>query len=98
MNTMDRRKGSDKRYTGYKHGGRMRQDEKQGGQQENDGWVMVQKMRGKDVADDNEEGCTGSEQVAMSTGESLNVSYQLYARATPSTPAACFKPNHFSQA
>ena len=76
----------------------MRQDEKQGGQQENDGWVMVQKMRGKDVADDNEEGCTGSEQVAMSTGESLNVSYQLYARATPSTPVACFKPNHFSQA
>ena len=50
----------------------MRQDEKQGGQQENDGWVMVQRMRGRDVADDNEEGCKGSKQVAMSTGESLN--------------------------
>jgi len=31
---------------------RMRQDEKQGGQQEDDGWVMVQRMRGRDVMDD----------------------------------------------
>ena len=75
----------------------MRQDGKQGGQQEDDGWVVVQKMRGRHV-DDDEEGCTRSKQAAMSTGESLNVLYQLYARATPSTPVACFKPNHFSQA
>jgi hypothetical protein len=47
--------------------------EKQGGQQEDDGWVMVQRMHGRDVADDNEVGCTGTEQVAMSTGESLDV-------------------------
>jgi hypothetical protein len=40
---------------------KMRQDEKQGGQQEDDGWVMVQRMRGRDVVDDNEEGCTGPE-------------------------------------
>jgi len=58
--------------------------------------VMVQGMRGGDVVNDNGEGCTGTEQAAMSTGESLNVSKQLYARATPSTP--CFSPNHFSQA
>jgi len=55
----------------------MREDEKQGGQQEDDGWVMVQRMRRRDVVGDNEEGCTGSKQAAMSTGESLNVSYRL---------------------
>ena len=30
----------------------MRQDEKQGGQQEDDGWVMVQRMHGRDVVGD----------------------------------------------
>ena len=53
----------------------------------------------RDMADDNEMGCAGgSEQAAMSTGESLDVSKRLYARATPSTPAVCFRPNHFRQA
>jgi len=28
---------------------KMRWGEKQGGQQEDDGWVMVQRMRGRDV-------------------------------------------------
>ena len=59
---------------------------------------MVQRMRGRDVVGDNEIGCVGTEQAAMSTGESLNALEQLYARATPSTPAVCFRPNHFSQA
>jgi len=60
---------------------------------------MVQRMHGRDVEDDNEVGCTGTEQTAMSTGgESLDVPEQLYARAIPSTPAVCFRPNHFSQA
>ena len=58
---------------------------------------MVQRMRGRDVVGDNEIGCAGSREAAMSTGESFNVSERLYARATPSTPA-CFRPNHFSQA
>jgi hypothetical protein len=52
---------------------KMRQDEKQCGQQEDDGWVMVQRMRVRGVVDDNEEGCTGPEWAAVSTGESLNV-------------------------
>lgn len=30
----------------------VRQDEKQGGQQEDDGWVMVQRMHGRDVVGD----------------------------------------------
>jgi len=48
-----------KRYRDYKHGG---EDAvmKQGGQQEDDGWVMVQRMRGRGVADDNGVGCTGT--------------------------------------
>ena len=56
---------------------------------------MIQRVCGKDVVGDNEIGCAGFGQAAMSTGESMNVSGRLYARAIPS---ACFSPNHFSQA
>ena len=59
---------------------------------------MVQRVHGRDVVGDNEIGCAGFEQAAMSTGESLNESGRFYARAIPSTPVACFRPNHFSQA
>ena len=59
---------------------------------------MVQRVHGRDVLDDNEIGCAGFEQAVMSAGESSNVSGRLYARAIPSTPVACFRPSHFSQA
>ena len=43
-------------------------------------------------------GCAGSKQVEMSASESLGALRRLYARATPSTPACCFRPNHLNQA
>jgi len=49
MDMMDRQEGkSDKGYRGYSTV-KMRWDEKQGGQQGDDGCVMVQRMRGRDV-------------------------------------------------
>jgi hypothetical protein len=54
---------------------------------------MVQRMRGRD-----RDRLCRLRAGGGSAGESLNVSERLYARATPSMPAACFRPNHFSQA
>ena len=70
MNMMDRWEGKRISDTGIINmEAMMREDDKQGGQQEDDGWVMVQRVRGRDVVDDNGGGCVGSEQVATSTGE-----------------------------